>query len=290
MSAWKYIWTAALLLGLAGNAQAQGDGDPCENLGLIEIQPGGDFGDAEHRARAVSAGQLIGIDPDDGSMITNTVYLLPLMSRSLYAAGVVDAGYFVGDGSQLENLPAQALQGSISPAALPAAGTWDASGLNIVNARLSGNVLVEGSGLVIDSDLTVLGAIAGDGAGLSNIAAGNDGDLQFNSGGQLAGSSNIFIHDQTGKLVLRSVDGSLLHAYREGVVDDGHLVFVLRDSGDTVELVMRLNGEDTIRLAGDGSISAGSLNVGSLSVGGASSGWFIPEAGDLSMGAFTNGE
>lgn len=289
MSVWKCIATsAAVLMFLAGNLQAQGQ--PWNNLGLIDIQAGEDFGDAEYRGRAISVGQLVGIDPDDGTMITGTVYLLPLMARSLYAAGVVDAGYFVGDGSQLENLDAQSLQGTISPTAMPAAGIWDASGLNIANARLSGDLQVEGEELVIVSNLRVQGSISGDGSALDNIAAGNDGDLQFNSAGRLAASNNIFVHEGTGRLVLRSVDGNLLHVYREGVVDDGNLVFVLRDSGDTVELVMRRDGEDTLRLGGDGSITAENLNVGSLSVGsGPSSGWFIPEAGDLSMGEFTDG-
>ena len=169
---------------------------------------------------------------------------------------------------------------------------WDASGLTIRNTRLSGHVLVEGEELVIDSNLRVQGSISGDGSGLTNIAAGSDGELQFNSGGRLAAATNMFIHAATGRLVLRSVGGGLLHVYRDGVVDDGNPVFVLRESGDTVELLMRRDGEDTLRIGGDGNITAaGSLNVESLSVGGnPSSGWFIPAAGDLSMGEFTDGE
>ena len=55
---------------------------------------------------------------------------------------------------------------------------------------------------------------------------------------------------------------------------------------------MLKDGVETIRLRGDGSIYAtGALEVGGLSLGGGgtsgSTGWFIPEEGDLSMGSFT---
>ena len=305
MSVWKCIAaTAAMLACLAGVAQANGNGNgngngvPWENLEFIAPAENQDFGDPPYRSRAVAAGQMVGVNPDDGSIITNAVHLLPLMARSLYAADVVDAGYFVGDGSQIENIDAQSLQGFLSPTVMPSAGTWDASGLTIRNARLSGNVIVQGEALTVASNLVVQGSISGDGSGLSNLAAGNSGELQFNKDGHLAANTNLFIHAETGKLAMRSVEGNLLRVYRNGVVDDGHLIFALREVGQTTELVMRRNGKETLRIAGDGSIKAagslevGSLNVGSLTVGGGgeSSRWFIPEAGDLSMGEFTDGE
>ena len=120
-------------------------------------------------------------------------------------------------------------------------------------------------------------------------AGGQDGTVQYNLGGQLAGRTNYFIHAETGRLAVRPEAGSLLRFYNDGVIGEDSLVFALRQFANTAEIVMGQEGEETLRLRGDGSIqAAGRLSVGSLSVGGADgASWYIPEQGDLSMGQFT---
>jgi hypothetical protein len=243
----------------------------------------------------VSAGQLSGVDPETGEVITNSANLLALKAESLTAVSNVTAGgRFSGDGSGLTNLNAESLSGTISTASLPNSGTWDASGLTIQNASLSGDVLVQGASLNVSSNLTVQGTISGNGSGLSNVAAGGtDGSVQFNQNGQLAGNTNFFIHPETGKLAFYAQEGNLFRAFKgEPEVSGTNLIYVLRRFEGTTELCMFKNGVETIRLRGDGSIYAtGALEVGGLSLGGGgtsgSTGWFIPEEGDLSMGTFT---
>jgi len=123
-------------------------------------------------------------------------------------------------------------------------------------------------------------------------AAGAPGSIQFNENGQLAGNTNLFIHAETGKLAFYAQEGNLFRAFKGGEVSDANMIYVLRRYEDTIELCLLQNGEQTVRLRGDGSIYAsGTLNVGGLSLGGGetsgSTGWFIPEEGDLSMGPFT---
>jgi hypothetical protein len=266
------------------------EGGAVYNLGLIPVSETNDFQEAPFRGMAVSVGQLTGVHPEDGSMITNYYLLLPLMAQSVQVADLVDAGYFVGDGSLLTNLDAGSVTGGRLPVAvLPISGTWDAGGLVIHNASLSG--ALQGEALTITSNLTVQGVISGDGSGLSDVAAaGEPGAVQFNEDGRLAGSTALFIHEETSRPAFFPEEGNYLRAYKDGTVSDENLILVLRQFGDTSEVVLRRDGQDTIRLQGDGSIhAAGALNVGGLNigVGDGSHVSFIPAQGDLSMGPFT---
>lgn len=260
--------------------------------------PAGDMGltftNSAVRGILISAGQLSGIDPETGAVITNSANLLSLKAASLTTvSNIVAGGEFVGNGFSLTNLNADSLNGTISASSLPSGGTWNASGMTIQNANLSGDVHVEGDALTISTNLTVQGKISGDGSGLSEVAAGGaPGSIQFNDKGVLAGNTNFFIHAETGKLAFYAREGNLFRAFRGNEVSDENMIYVLRRFEDTTELCMLKDGVETIRLRGDGSIYAtGALEVGGLSLGGGessgSTGWFIPEEGDLSMGTFT---
>lgn len=252
------------------------------------------FTNAGIRDVTVSAGQLSGVDPETGGVITNSGNLLSLKAASLTTvSNIVAGGMFVGNGYGLTNLNVNSLSGTIPASSLPSGGTWDASGVTIQNANLSGDVHVEGDALTISTNLTVQGKISGDGSGLSDVAAGGaPGSIQFNDNGALAGNTNFFIHAETGKLAFYAKEGNLFRAFKGSEVSDENMIYVLRRFEDTTELCMFKDGVETIRLRGDGSIYAtGALEVGGLSLGGGetsgSTGWFIPEEGDLSMGIFT---
>jgi len=89
------------------------------------------------RDLTLSAGQLSGVDPETGVIITNSANLLSLKAESLTAVSNVTAGgSFVGDGSQLTNLNVNAFSGTLNASSLPTSGTWDASGMAISNATL----------------------------------------------------------------------------------------------------------------------------------------------------------
>jgi hypothetical protein len=122
------------------------------------------FTNAGVRDITVSAGQLSGVDPGTGLIITNSANLLPLKTQSvdsstdIYAASnIVAGGSFIGNGSGLTNLDANMISsGSISAGRLPISGNWNAGTLTI-------------------SNLTVTG-LTGDGSGLSGVnAAGISG-------------------------------------------------------------------------------------------------------------------
>lgn len=298
----KAVVSVCLMIGLAGVGLA----DPATNR--LDAQGGfiynhgminpGDYGltftNAGIRDVTVSAGQLSGVDPETGDAIGNSANLLPLKVQSLETAGdVISGGSFVGNASGLTNFSASGLTGKIKAANMPSAGTWNASGVTINNAKLSGTVQVAGETLTVSSNLTVQGTISGDGSGLSQVAAaGPDGSFQFNQGGRLGGMPDFFIHPETGKPAFITREGNLMRFYKKTQVSDENLIYALRRFEDTTELCLFKDGMETLRLRGDGSIYAtGALEVGGLSLGGGgtsgSTGWFIPEEGDLSMGSFT---
>jgi hypothetical protein len=244
------------------------------------------------RDLTISAGQISGVDPETGDVITNSANLLSLKAESLTAVSNVTAGgSFVGDGSQLTNLNVNAFSGTLNASSLPGSGVWNAAGLTITNASLAGDVTVQS--LTVSTNLTVQGTISGDGSGLSHlVAGGTDGSLQFNRNGQLEGNTNFFIHATTGKLAFNAQEGNIFRVFKSDSASVADMTYVLRRFEDTTELCMFKNGVETIRLRGDGSIyAAGALEVGGLSLGGGetsgSTGWFVPEEGDLSMGTFT---
>ena len=267
------------------------------NYGFIDLTTQtNDFTDAYIGRAVVSSGQLCGINPVTGEIITNEVNLLPIMVRSAYIAGAVDAGRFVGDGAGLTNLTATALVGYIPVASLPTSGVWNISDLTLQNANFEGPVSVGGPSLDVESDLNVQGQLCGDASGLSNVPAGGaDGSLQFNDAGRLMGNTNYFIHAETGKMAFQSNEGNLWRAYKWGTVNQENLIYRVRRYEDTTELALYDDGVEKIRLRGDGSAYiAGSLEVdgevilaNGATIGGDS--WYVPESGDLSMGDFVEG-
>lgn len=201
----------------------------------------------------VSAGQLSGVDPETGAIITNAANLLSLKAKSLTAvSNIVTGGRFIGDGSGLTNLNVDSLSGSISAASLPTSGVWNAAGVTITNATLADSTQTS---LTITSNLTVQGTISGNGSGLTGVTAaagGNDGELQFNDNGTLAGNTNFFMHPTEHKLAFRSPSGNFFRGYNSETISDNNLIYSVRNENGTSVLRLRENGQDTIRLSGDG--------------------------------------
>jgi hypothetical protein len=264
------------------------------NMGFID-QTGStnDFTDASMANYGVSVGQLVGVNPETGEAITNAVNLLPIMVRSALVAGEVNAGLVSGDGSGLTGLNAGEIMGYLPVSSMPTSGVWNVSGLTLKNANFEGPLSVGGEALDVDSDLNVQGTLTGDATGLSNIPAGGEaGSIQFNAEGLLEGNTNFFIHAATDRLASESADGIIFRAYKGNVIADDKLVYVVRRYNETSELSLLEDGQENIRLRGDGSVYiAGSLEVGGdvTFAQGTNSGsnvLYIPQSGDLSMGSY----
>ena len=240
----------------------------------------------------VSVGQLSGVDPETGSIITNAGNLVSLKAESVVSINdIIAGGIFIGDASGLSNLNTIALSGIIDASNLPVSGVWDASGLTILNPVIGGNAFFSGEALTILSNLIVQGAINGNIIDLSGTASsGTEGSIQINHDGKLSGNDEFFINQDTGSFSFTSED-NFFRIFRHET-EDSDMICVLRTRGETIEMCMFENGVEKIRLCGDGSIYAsGTLNAGGISIGGVQStdrvNWFIPEQGDLSMGTFT---
>lgn len=243
----------------------------------------------------VSAGQLCGVDPENGEPITNTVDLLPLKAASLAARGDVSAeGVFFGNGSGISNLnmslaiPAGSIGISQLSSSIPAVSittnqiaSWDNTHIRTEFLHVLSNMLV------VSSNFSVQGTISGDGYHLNGTTAGGNGAFQFNDDGELTGSDRFVFHDELGMPVLYPKDGSFFRIYSPGIVDDANLIYSLRDedgeailrmfSGGVTTVVIRANGmiQLTGQLLADGSgitningstsITAGSIGADRLS-------------------------
>ncbi len=118
------------------------------------------FTNAGIRDVTVSVGQLSGVDPETGVVITNAANLLPLKAQSLtVVSNIAAGGVFVGNGSGLTNLNAGFFSGSLNASSLPTSGVWNASGVTITNAVMSGQASIKS--LTVTSNLTVSGTLAG---------------------------------------------------------------------------------------------------------------------------------
>ena len=162
-------------------------------------------------------------------------------------------------------LNASDITGTLSVASLPTSGVWNASGITVTNATLTGNVTV--SSLTVATNLTVQGTISGNGSGLTGVTAsagGNNGELQFNNNGTLAGNTNFFLHPVEKKLAFRSPSGNIFRAYNSETISDNNLIYSLRNENGTSVLRLRQNGQDTLRLSGDGSAEVASLTLGGV--------------------------
>ncbi len=204
------------------------------------------FTNAGIRDVTISAGQLSGVDPETGAVITNAANLLPLKAQSLTtASNIVAGGSFIGNGTGLTNLNANALSGSISASSLPTSGVWNAVGVTITNANLAGDVTI--SSLTVSTNLTVQGTVEAD----SISAAGSSGEFQFNQNGQLTGTSKLFIHEETQEPAYYA-SGILFQVYKYASVAGTNLIYSLYNEDGTSVLRLYENGQDTIRLSGDG--------------------------------------
>jgi len=169
-------------------------------------------------------------------------------SGHTFAGGSIQ-GSFVGNGSGLTNLNVESLIGTMSAVSLPTSGVWNASGVTITNATLAGNIQVSGDTLNISTNLTVQGAVQAD----SVSAGGENGTLQYNDNGILAGNTNLFIHPTEHKLAFRSPSGNFFRGYTCEVISDNTLIYSVRNENGISVLRLRKDGQDTIRFSGDGS-------------------------------------
>ncbi len=241
------------------------------NHGMINP---GDFGmtftNAGIRDVTVSAGQLSGVDPVTGEVITNALNLISLKARSLETSGdIVSRGSFSGNASGLTNLSASRLTGMIKAANMPSSGTWNASGITINNAKLTGGTV---------------------------SAGGSSGSIQFNDNGILSGNPNFFIHPTEKKPAFRSPSGYFFRGYKSEPISDDNLIYSLRNEDGTSVLRLRENGQDKVVLKGDGSITFGGETRTTWPSGGGDSTnvvtttfTYVPPQGDLAMGIYTNG-
>lgn len=280
------------VIGLSGFAGAESVTNNLNlNQGIVYnhgiVNPGDlglNFTNEGVRDVTVSGGQLSGVDPETGAVITNAANLLPLKAQSLETSGdILVGGTLSGNASGLSNL-------NVETALPEGAITAD----KLAGGSVTGEKVAEGA---VGSQHIAAGAVQESHLGFNSktVAGGQQGSLQFNQNGELAGFEDFFIHEETGKPAIISRSGNLMryyNYYNNTEVSDENLIYVLRRYEDTTELCMLQNGVETLRLRGDGSIYAsGTLKVGGLSLGGGgtqgSTGWFIPEEGDLSMGNFT---
>lgn len=175
-------------------------------------------------------------------------------------------GTVTGDGSGLTNLLAQPELAAFITATTngPAAtittnqiASWNSGG------TLAQSVQISTGAVNIATNLTVQGRISGNGSGLNNVAAGgNPGELQFNANGVLAGNTNYFIHPTENKLAFNGPDGNISRAYNSKTITDENLIYSLRNEDGAAVLRLRQDGQDTIRLSGDGSAYiAGNLQL-----------------------------
>ena len=251
------------------------------HVGFIDLAAlTNDVADVDLAHMVVTLGQLCGVNPDTGELITEPINLLPVMLRSAYVDGEVDAGLFTGDAAGLTNIPASRIVGILPASALPTGGVWNAGSIHIEQA----------GSMTIASDLVVGGLIHGDGSQLTGLpAGGNDGSLQFSEDGRLEGSTDYFIEPGTGRLAYLPESHHITRVYKGSEADDDKLIYSVRRYESTAEVVLRNHDAETIRLRGDGNASiSGTLEVGGLAVrGSTTSEWYIPQSGDLSMGSFT---
>ena len=229
-------------------------------------------------------------------------------------------GQLIADGSGLTNLPVQAQVNALmagisnSPAATITTNqiaSWNSGG------ELAGSVQLSTGNVSITTNLAVQGTISGDGSGLTKVAAGgSDGQVQYNSGGTLAGYTNLFVHPNDGGLAVRERNGNFFRMYNGETLIETNLIVSLRNESGTSFFRLRQNNQDNIVLKGDGSASVKSLTLGGvthtewpvvasgnfvdkdaatnvltgkMTVQGEFIALYIPPQGDIRMGSYTNG-
>lgn len=166
------------------------------------------FTSAGVRDVTVSAGQLSGVDPETGAVITNAANLLPLKAQSLTAvSNIVAGGSFIGDGSQLINLNGNAFSGVISASSLPTSGVWNAAGVTITNAVLAGQSSMRS--LTVISNLTVSNAVVAKQFRVANSTIGSYSE----SSAILAGSGNAMSNNVYNSAIVAGVNNAMSGKY-----------------------------------------------------------------------------
>lgn len=130
--------------------------------------------------------------------------------------------------------------------------------------------------MVEDGSQIAPGTIALEHLAFPPQAGGDAGEVQFNEGGQLTGHPDFFVHAASGLVAMRGVGGEIMRVYRSDAVDETGLLYSLSTQNGNAVLRLYHEGEETVRMAGDGSLYLqGSLHA------------YTPAEGDISMGAFT---
>lgn len=143
----------------------------------------------------ISAGQLSGVNPETGMLITNPANLLSIKAQSLATVSNVTAGgKFIGDGSGLTNLKASSITGSLNAGNLPTSGSWNAAGLTVSNLAFAGNV-ASMTNLMLDGVLLAQAisnrVVQGGEAGLHSLTV-SDGCFAVLSGSDAGAYSGAY--------------------------------------------------------------------------------------------------
>lgn len=203
------------------------------------------------------------------------------------------AGQLTADASGLTNLAAQPELAAL----ITAVAGSPAAAITTNQIATMERIQLSGSTVTVTTNLTVQGAISGNGSGLSQVAAGGThGTLQFNDNGILSGNTNFFIHPTAQRPAFRSPTGYFFRGYNSETISDSNLICSLRNESGMSVLRLRQNGQDKIVLKGDGSITLGGetrttwpSGKGSFTNTVTTTFTYVPPQGDLAMGIYTNG-
>lgn len=162
----------------------------------VTTAPGGTTGDIQYNNAGVFAGDTA---TTDGS-------------------GNIIATSFTGSGAGLTNIPSAGTQGQLQynnagVLAGDIANTDGAGNVQVlslqsqggdITAHVGGNLIAADGGNVI----TTTGTFQGDGSGLTNVAGGTAGQLQYNTGTGLPLGGDTATTDGAGNLIVTSISGS----------------------------------------------------------------------------------
>jgi hypothetical protein len=286
---------AMVLLGatcIGAQAQDNGNGNGYGLLKVLETDqlPAGAPGkllDAQQASQvtrlAINIGQLAGLDLS-GLPLASMADLMPLVVQSLTVKD--DAGTVVvldENGVQAARIQSGEIALGLDAGAAAVTNWTDV--LRHVNWAAVTNLPPVGS------EQLQAGSVRAEHLGFDpDAAAGEEGAVQYNAGGQLSGHPDHFIHAQSGRPAIRVQNDDLIRAYRtDDSTEPENLIFSLRREKGSADIVLLKNGQETVRISGEGNVVVtGDLQASRLTVSGemSVSQWLVPEAGDLSMGPF----
>jgi len=241
-------------------------------------------------ALVVNIGQLAGMDLE-GVDLTDPADLLPLVAQSLLIRSSEGAVILLDhDGVHAVNVTAGGfsfVDGQGQPTGQVT--SWEEL-IELVDWQSISNLPPQQP---VTSEHITEGSVTVDSLDFDpHAAAGPEGAIQYSSSGQLAGDAQFAVDSVSGKVDITASGTDMIRAYWDEDAGAEDVVFLLRRRPDaTAEVVLFQNGEETIRLQGNGSAYIpGQVNLGTviaetleLSQGA----WYVPEGGDLMMGSFT---